>query len=371
MAKANKTKMAQSMQKQLNKMDRIEIDNEDTTAMKLRFPPAPRSGQVVVEIDKIVKKYGALTVLNQADFKMDRGDRVAFVGQNGQGKTTLSKIIAQIEPLTNGKCQLGHNVEIGYYAQNQAESMQGDYTVLQTMEGIAPEEMRTKVRSILGAFMFSGEDVDKKVRVLSGGERARLALACLLLKPFNLLILDEPTNHLDMNSKDVLKQALIQYEGSLIVVSHDRDFLEGLTNRTLEFREQKLHNYIGDVYAFLEKREMDNMRDVEKMTKPNLNQKEADIPAVKLSYEEQRELQKERRRIEKKIEHSEKEIEKLEILLGEIQIIMAKADFYGSPEEAKTIEKYQTEQKKLEKIMQEWETTQAELETFLELNDFE
>lgn len=371
MAKANKTKMAQSMQKQLNKMDRIEIDNADTSAMKLRFPPAPRSGQVIVEIEQLVKKYGNLTVLNQADFKMDRGDRVAFVGQNGQGKTTLSKIIAQIEPLTGGKCELGHNVEIGYYAQNQAESMHGDYTVLQTMEGIAPEDMRARCRSILGAFMFSGEDVDKKVQVLSGGERARLALACLLLKPFNLLILDEPTNHLDMTSKDVLKQALKQYEGSVIVVSHDRDFLEGLTNRTLEFREQKLHNYIGDVYAFLEKREMDNMRDVEKMTKPNPISKEADVPEVKLSYEEQRELQKERRRIEKKIENSEKEIEKLEVILGEIQVKMAHESFYGSPEEAKTLEKYQAAQAKLEKVMEDWEESQAALEQFLELNDFE
>jgi ATP-binding cassette subfamily F protein 3 len=232
--------------------------------------------------------------------------------------------------------------------------------------------MRARCRSILGAFMFSGEDADKKVQVLSGGERARLALACLLLKPFNLLILDEPTNHLDMTSKDVLKQALKQYEGSVIVVSHDRDFLEGLTNRTLEFREQKLHNYIGDVYAFLEKREMDNMRDVEKMTKQNIIKKEvANVPEVKLSYEEQRELQKERRRIEKKVENSEKEIEKLEVILGEIQVKMAHESFYGSPEEVKTIEKYQTAQAKLEKVMQAWEEAQADLEAFLELNDFE
>lgn len=370
MAKANKTKMAQSMKKQLDKMERIAIDNEDTSSMKLRFPPAPRSGQVVVDIDKLVKKYEALTVLNQVNFKMDRGDRVAFVGQNGQGKTTLSKIIAQMEPLSGGKCELGHNVEIGYYAQNQAESMHPDYTILQTMEGIAPEDMRTKVRSILGAFMFSGEDVDKKVMVLSGGERARLALACLLLKPFNLLILDEPTNHLDMISKEVLKQALQQYEGTLIVVSHDRDFLQGLTNRTLEFRDKQLYNYIGDVYAFLEKRALDNMRDVEKMTTTTAK-KEADQPEVQLSYEEQRALQKNRRRIEKRVERAEKEIEKLEAVIRTTELKMSNPDFYGSKEEDDTIKQYQKNQAKLEKVMEDWETAQAALEEFQELNDFE
>jgi len=225
MAKANKTKMAQSMQKQLDKMERITIDSEDTSAMKLHFPPAPRSGQVILEIEDLVKRYGNLTVMDQVEFKMDRGDRVAFVGQNGQGKTTLSKIIAQHESLTSGECKLGHNVQIGYYAQNQAESLHQNLTILETLENIAPADMRIKVRSILGAFMFSGEDVDKKVSVLSGGERARLALAALLLKPFNLLILDEPTNHLDMISKEVLKNALNRFEGSLIVVSHDRDYL--------------------------------------------------------------------------------------------------------------------------------------------------
>jgi ATP-binding cassette subfamily F protein 3 len=370
MAKSSKTKMAQSMQKQLNKMERISIDNEDTSSMKLRFPPAPRSGEIVVDIDKLVKKYSNLTVLNQAAFKMDRGDRVAFVGQNGQGKTTLSKIIAQIEPLTDGKCQLGHNVEIGYYAQNQAESMHPNYTVLQTMEGMAPEEMRTRVRSILGAFMFSGEDVDKKVSVLSGGERARLALACLLLRPFNLLILDEPTNHLDMNSKDVLKHALQEYEGSLIVVSHDRDFLQGLTNRTLEFRDQQLHNYIGDVHVFLKKRALDNMRDVEKMTKKKVSLQVAKSEKPQLSYEEERQLQKNRRRLEKKVEKAEKTIEKLEATIATVEVKMADTSFYGSPEEAKTIEEYQTAQGKLERVMEDWEKAQALLEEFLVLNDF-
>lgn len=367
MAKANKTKMAQSMQKQLDKMERITLESEDTAAMKITFPPAPRSGQVVVSVNKLTKKYDALTVLNEVDFEMNRGDRVAFVGQNGQGKTTLSKIIAQIEPISGGECKLGYNVEIGYYAQNQAEAMFPDSTVLQTMEGIAPENMRTRVRSILGAFMFSGEDVDKKVKVLSGGERARLSLACLLLKPFNLLILDEPTNHLDMISKEVLKQALNQYEGSLIVVSHDRDFLQGLTNRTLEFRDKKLYDYIGDVYAFLKKREVDNMRDVEKKTATTISTKV--VKKTKLSYEEQKTLQRERRRLEKGVEKAERKIEKLENSIREIELKMAKPEFYGSPDEADTIQKYQESKTELERTMETWENAQFDLEVFLEENE--
>ena len=367
MAKANKTKMAQSMQKQLDKMERITLESEDTAAMKITFPPAPRSGQVVVSVNKLTKKYDALTVLNEVDFEMNRGDRVAFVGQNGQGKTTLSKIIAQVESISGGECKLGYNVEIGYYAQNQAEAMFPNSTVLQTMEGIAPESMRTKVRSILGAFMFSGEDVDKKVKVLSGGERARLSLACLLLKPFNLLILDEPTNHLDMISKEVLKQALNQYEGSLIVVSHDRDFLQGLTNKTLEFRDQKLHHYIGDVYAFLEKRAVDDMRDVEKKTQAIISTKVE--KKTKLTYEEQKALQRERRRLEKGVEKAERRIEKLENSIREIELKMAKPEFYGSPDEAEVIEKYQKAKQQLEETMENWENAQFDLEVFLEENE--
>ena len=206
-------------------MERIEINPEDVASMNIRFPAAPRSGQVVVDVKHLSKKYGDLLVLEDIDLKLDRGDRLAFVGQNGQGKTTLAKILIRELAYSDGELQLGHNVQIGYYAQNQSESLHTDLTLLQTMEMNSPPEMRTKLRAILGAFMFSGEDVDKKVSVLSGGERARLALACLLLRPFNLLVLDEPTNHLDMLSKEVLKQALENYDGTLIVVSHDRDFL--------------------------------------------------------------------------------------------------------------------------------------------------
>jgi len=251
MAKATKTKQAQSMQKQLDKLERIELDEADTAVMNLRFPPAPRSGQTVVDAQKVTKKYDEKLVLNQVDLQLDRGDRIAFVGQNGQGKTTLAKMIVDELSITGGELKLGHNVQIGYYAQNQSDTLQPGLTVLETMEQISPPDLRPKLRTILGAFMFSGEDVEKKVSVLSGGERARLALACLLLHPFNLLVLDEPTNHLDIQSKDVLKRALQHYDGTMVVVSHDREFLSELTNRTLEFRDHNLHHYIGDVNAFL------------------------------------------------------------------------------------------------------------------------
>jgi len=266
MAKATKTKMAQSMKKQLDKIERIEIDNADTRAMVLNFPPAPRSGQIVIDAKNICKSYGALDVLKDVDIKLDRGDRVAFVGQNGQGKTTLARMLINKLTATSGEINLGHNIQIGYYAQNQAEELNLKLTLLETMENAAPAEMQSKVRNILGSFMFSGEDVEKKVSVLSGGEKARLALACLLLRPFNLLVLDEPTNHLDILSKDILKKALSEYDGTMIVVSHDRDFLEELTSKTIEFRDQKLITYLGDINFFLKKREMDNMRDVEKRT---------------------------------------------------------------------------------------------------------
>ena len=359
MAKANKTKMAQSMQKQLDKMERIEVDDADTAAMKLRFPPAPRSGQVVVDAKNLTKKYGDLLVLNKVDLKLDRGDRIAFVGQNGQGKTTLAKIIVNNLTLTEGGLQLGHNVQIGYYAQNQSDSLHAKLTVLETMEAAAPAELRTQVRNILGAFMFSGEDVEKKVSVLSGGERARLALACLLLYPFNLLVLDEPTNHLDIISKDVLKQALQNYDGTLIVVSHDREFLAGLTNRTIEFRDHKLHDHIGDVNTFLEKRELDNMRDVEitptgdKNAKTSTNSTAAP-PQKELSYDERKRMQRAINKSEKRVNRLEKEIEALETR-------MADPEFYQSDKAAEVTKQHAQKQQALEEAMEEWEMAQLEL----------
>jgi ATP-binding cassette subfamily F protein 3 len=351
MAKSSKTKMAQSMQKQLNKIERIELDETDVSVMNIRFPPAPRSGQIALDMVGLSKSYGSLNILDNIHFRMDRGDRIAFVGQNGQGKTTLAKIIVNELPYSSGELVLGHNVKIGYYAQNQAETMTGSKTVLETMEDASPPDMRTKIRAILGAFLFSGSDADKKVSVLSGGERARLALACLLLNPFNLLVLDEPTNHLDMLSKDVLKKALMEYDGTLIVVSHDREFLQGLTGKTLEFRDKKLFEYLGDVNFFLEKRVLQNMREVEKS---NFSPSEK-VNLPMLSNEEKRRLQKNMQQTERKIQDLEKEISTME---NE----MAAPGYFERPELHKLTDKYNSLKKQLDIALSAWEMAVLEME---------
>jgi ATP-binding cassette subfamily F protein 3 len=348
MAKASKTSMAQSMQKQLDKMDRIEIDDMDTSTMRLRFPDAPRSGEITAKAEGVTKKYGALTVLDQVDFQILRGDRVAFVGQNGQGKTTLAKILIGQEPASSGNVTLGYNVSVGYYAQNQAETLNPKLTLLETMEQNSPEEMRTKLRAILGAFLFSGKDVDKKVAALSGGERARLALACMLLRPFNLLLLDEPTNHLDMLSKDVLKQALMEYNGTLLIVSHDREFLSEMTTRTIEFRDGHLKEYLGDVNYFLEKRQVDNMREIEKRSTLN-QQANASAPvAVTVQGEE-------RKQLERAVQKQEKRIAELEGELKKWEDKMADPDFYTKPSADADLKKYSDLKTDLAKVYAEWE----------------
>jgi ATP-binding cassette subfamily F protein 3 len=352
MAKATKTKMAQSMQKQLDKIERIELDVTDTAVMNLRFPPAPRSGAITLQARNVTKTYGKLNVLRGVSLKVDRGDRVAFVGQNGQGKTTLAKILIDQLPATSGEVELGHNVSVGYYAQNQSDALDGNKTLLETMEEASPPEMRTRLRSVLGAFLFSGEDQDKKVMVLSGGERARLALACMLLRPFNLLVLDEPTNHLDMASKDMLKSALMDYDGTLVVVSHDREFLGGLTDRTIEFRDHKLHEHLGDVNAFLEKRQLHDMRSVE-LEKPKStgsSSAPASAPRPSLTADEQRQLQKEMARAEKRIERLEGEI-------ADLHLRMADPEFYEDRKRvATTTDKLKDKQRALDQAMKAWET---------------
>ena len=347
MAKASKTKMAQSMQKQLDKIDRIEIDDQDTAVMRLRFPDAPRSGEVVANVERLGKRYGNLKVLENVDLQILRGERIAFVGQNGQGKTTLAKIIVGAENATSGKSTLGYNVSIGYYAQNQAETLNPKITLLETMENYAPPEMRTKLRAVLGGFLFSGEDVDKKVSALSGGERARLALACMLLRPFNFLVLDEPTNHLDMLSKDVLKQALLDFNGTLLVVSHDREFLSDLTTRTIEFRDHRLYEYLGDVNYFLEKRKLDNMRDVEKSTKTG-GYSAPDDGVSALGTEEKKQLQRQVQKAEKRIGELEAAIQKME---GD----MTGADFYSRPESNDMMKKYGDLKAELAIVYADWE----------------
>jgi ATP-binding cassette subfamily F protein 3 len=346
MAKATKTKMAQSMQKQLDKLERIELDDRDSAVMNLRFPDAPRGGEVVAKAEKLSKSFGKTKVLENVDFQMLRSERVAFVGQNGQGKTTLAKILIGQETATSGTVTLGYNIKVGYYAQNQAENLDPKLTLLETMEQNSPEEMRTKLRSILGAFLFSGEDVDKKVAALSGGERARLALACMLLRPFNLLVLDEPTNHLDMLSKDVLKNALLDYNGAMLVVSHDREFLADLTTRTIEFRDHHLYEHLGDVNYFLERRRLDNMRDVEKATVAAKTGSNG--AATMLNAEEKKQLQRTVQKAEKRISELESEIKKFETT-------MADPNFFNRPDAQAGLKKYADTKAELTKVYGEWE----------------
>ncbi len=356
MAKATKTKMAQSMQKQLDKLERIELDVSNDAVMNLRFPPAERAGRVVIDAKNLVKSYGEKLVLNEVDLKIDRGEKVAFVGQNGQGKTTLAKLLVNELEATSGEINHGHKVTLGYYAQDQSEKLNGKITLLETMEQEAPEHLRPKVRSILGAFMFSGEDVEKKVSVLSGGERARLALAVMLLHPFNLLVLDEPTNHLDMHSKEVLKHALLDYDGTMIIVSHDRDFLADLSTRTVEFRDKKLHNYIGDVNAFLEKRKLDNMREVEMRTKAqNESNDQNNGASQKVDHQQRKKLQR-------VVQNAEKEVEKLEEKIADFELKMADPAFYEDPNSQKEIEKYKVLKQQLDEAMEKWEEAQLEWE---------
>ncbi len=365
MAKATKTKMAQSMQKQLDKVERIELDVTNTAVMNLRFPKAPRSGAITLQARDITKTYGKLNVLRGVDLKVDKGDRVAFVGQNGQGKTTLAKILIDQIPATSGEVEIGHNVAIGYYAQNQSDALDGKKTLLETMEEASPPEMRTRLRSILGSFLFSGEDVDKKVSVLSGGERARLALACMLLRPFNLLVLDEPTNHLDMASKDTLKQAVLNYDGTLIVVSHDREFLAGLTDRTIEFRDHKLHEHLGDINFFLEKRALDNMRAVElEKSKADTEQQVATTDRANGSAPKASTLtHEEKRRLEKDIGNAERKIERLEQDIEKIHLKMSNPDFYNDPALVdKTTAALKAKQEELESVMASWEAASEALE---------
>ncbi|MEZ5048935.1 MAG: ABC-F family ATP-binding cassette domain-containing protein [Saprospiraceae bacterium] len=349
MAKATKTKMAQSMQKQLNKIERIEIPDEDTSLMNIQFAPVKRSGRDVLDITGITKSYDEKLVLSPINLKVERGDRIAFVGQNGQGKSTLAKIITGAIDASGGDLKLGTNVDIGYYAQDQTEKLNPNERVLDVALAAAPEEMRTKARSVLGSFLFTGEDSDKYVSVLSGGERARLAFACMVMNHANLLVFDEPTNHLDIQAKFILKDALMKYEGTLIVVSHDRDFLRGLTNKVYEFKDHTIKEYLGDVDYFLEKRKLEDMRSVEISTAKNKTSQPVPTPEISLSFEEQKQ-------IKRKIQSIEKDIESLENKISTIQNKMNDPDYYNSDqytEDAKSLSEFKTQ---LSAKEQEWET---------------
>jgi len=365
--KASKASFAQSLIKKLDKVERIEVDDEDTRQMRFRFPPAVRPGKVVVECHRLGKVYGDKTVLKNIDLAIERDERIAFVGQNGQGKSTLVKLIlGKIEG--EGKIELGHNVKVGYYAQNQADSLDGEITVLQTIENVASDELRPRSRDLLGAFLFSGDDVHKKVKVLSGGEKGRLALCKMLLEPFNLLVMDEPTNHLDMRAKDVLKQALANFEGTLIVVSHDRDFLEGLCSKTYEFREGKIKPYLGDIRYFLEQRKVDNLRQIEAKTP-------AKAPTeVKGSNESTKGRSKERKNQERELKQVEKAIEEIVHAIAVEEAALEEFDrqlsdpelFKALSAETGFFERYERQKKELDVKMERWEKLEHQQKILLE-----
>ena len=360
--KATKAVQVQSRIKQLEKLDRIEVDEFDNSALNIKFPPAPRSGTVVVKGDEVSKAYGDLLVLDEVDITIERGEKVAFVGRNGEGKTTMARIIMS-ELVHTGKLDLGHNVKIGYFAQDQAERLDESHSVFETIDLVAVGEIRTKIRDLLGAFMFSGEEVDKKVSVLSGGERTRLAMVRLLLEPVNLLILDEPTNHLDMRSKEILKKALIDFEGTVILVSHDREFLDGLVDKVYEFRYKKIKEHLGGIYEFLEKKKLENLNElnVSIASKKNEGLKK-ETSSAKLSYEERKELSKKIKKAERSVESAENEIAKLET---ELEALTGKINLPENASDANLFKDYKSTETALEERMEEWEMAQEELEKLL------
>ena len=356
---ATKAVQVQSRIKALDRLERLEVDDEDNSALRIKFPPALRSGTIVAEAKELSKSYGKLKVLNKIDIIIERGEKVAFVGKNGEGKTTLARVILN-ELEYEGELKMGHNVKIGYYAQDQAKRLNPDLTVFETIDLIAVGEIRTRIRSILGGFMFSGEDADKKVQVLSGGERSRLAMVKLMLEPVNLLVLDEPTNHLDIRSKEILKQALIDYDGTVIVVSHDREFLEGLVNCVYEFKDKKVKQHIGGIYDFLRRKKIESMKELEKKdVSSNQEVKVQKTEEVeKVSFEERKEINKNLSRIEKSIEKTEKQIADLENDIVKMDQLLA--DSNGNDPEIFT--KYDRMKKDLEHRMYEWEVLNHELE---------
>lgn len=354
-AKASKASMAQSLIKKLDKVERIEVDEDDNSVMSISFPVSITPGRVVVEAEHVTKKYGDKTILKDISLLVERGSKIAFVGQNGQGKSTLIKAITKDIDYT-GNIKLGHNVQLGYFAQNQAEYLNGEITLLETMENAATDTNRMKVRDMLGAFLFRGDDVEKKVKVLSGGERNRLALCKLLLQPINVLVMDEPTNHLDIKSKNVLKAALQKFEGTLLLVSHDRDFLQGMANTVYEFKDQKIREYLGDINFYLEQRNMQNMREVEKKD-PVVKEAPKAAPKQPVSYEDQKKnktLQNRLSKIESQIQELEKEIQKDDRALAEHpEKLMGDPSFFSA---------YEKKKKDLDALMAEWEIVQEELE---------
>ncbi len=356
--KPTKSNQVQSRIKQLERLERIEVDEEDLSRLNIKFPPAPRSGQIVAEIKEVGKSFGQKHIFSGATFTIERGQKIALVGRNGEGKTTMARMLIGELEQTEGSIKLGTNVNIGYYAQNQDDLMDGDFTVFDTLDRVAVGDIRTRLRDILGAFLFRGEDIDKKVKVLSGGERSRLAMARLMLEPYNLLVLDEPTNHMDMRSKDILKNALQKYDGTVVVISHDRDFLDGLVDRIYEWRDGGVQEYLGGIYYFLEKRKLDSMQEIERKDTPTESTQPKTNSSGKLSYEQKKEQEKAVRKLRKAIENVETELAKIEEQIAEYDSKFATATEYNEADYAA----YNELKASYDKQMHEWEKLNYELE---------
>ena len=356
--KPTKSNQVQSRIKQLERLERIEVDEEDLSRLNIKFPPAPRSGQIVAEIKEVGKSFGQKHIFSGATFTIERGQKIALVGRNGEGKTTMARMLIGELEQTEGSIKLGANVNIGYYAQNQDDLMDGDFTVFDTLDRVAVGDIRTRLRDILGAFLFRGEDIDKKVKVLSGGERSRLAMARLMLEPYNLLVLDEPTNHMAMRSKDILKNALQKYDGTVVVISHDRDFLDGLVDRIYEWRDGGVQEYLGGIYYFLEKRKLDSMQEIERKDTPTESTQPKTNSSGKLSYEQKKEQEKAVRKLRKAIENVETELAKIEEQIAEYDSKFATATEYNEADYVA----YNELKASYDKQMHEWEKLNYELE---------
>ena len=373
--KPTKSNQVQSRIKQLERLERLEIEEEDLSTLNIKFPPAPRSGQIVAEINEAGMSFGTKHVFSGANFIIEKGDKIALVGRNGEGKTTLARmLIGQLTP-TEGSVRLGANVNIGYYAQNQDDLMDGEFTVYDTLDRVAVGDIRTRLRDILGAFLFRGEDIDKKVKVLSGGERARLAMARMMLEPRNLLILDEPTNHMDMRSKDILKSAIMKYDGTVMVVSHDREFLDGMVQKVYEFRDGGVKEYLGGIYYFLEKRKLESLQEIERRDAPakpaanpaaNPAAKSAAQPAAnrdaaasgKLTYEQRKEQEKQLRKLRRAVETVEAELAEIEKQIAAYDAKFAAATEYNEAD----YKAYNDLKARYDHQMHEWEKASYELE---------
>ncbi len=361
--KPTKSNQVQSRIKQLERIERIEVEEEDLATLNIKFPPAPRSGQIVAEIKEVGKAFGEKRIFSDATFTIERGQKIALVGRNGEGKTTMARmLIGELQP-TEGSIRIGANVNIGYYAQNQDDLMDGEFTVYDTLDRVAVGDIRTRLRDILGAFLFRGEDIDKKVKVLSGGERSRLAMARLMLEPRNLLVLDEPTNHMDMRSKDILKRAIQKYDGTVVVVSHDRDFLDGMVDRVYEFRDGGVKEYLGGIYYFLEKRKVESLQEIERKDAPaasaaRCNDAADKAASGKLSYEQRKEQEKTLRRMRKAVETIEAELAELERRIAEYDGRLAAATEYNEQDYAA----YNELKARYDHMMHEWEKASYELE---------